>query len=194
MDIFNLPAGGYNVLVTDPNGCEFRDSLTLFEPPILLASIISPEFIGGWNISCFGESTGTDSLDVQGGTPNYVYSWIGPNGFTSSNEDISGLFAGVYTATITDDNGCVLIKTDTLTEPTALDFTLSSAIFIGGNNISCFGDSSGSITSVVSGGTANYSYTWNGPGVINIHTSSINSLVAGNYVLTVTDTNGCTYQ
>ncbi len=191
VDIFNLAAGGYNVLVTDPNGCEFRDSITLYEPPILLASIISPEFIGGWNISCFGENTGVDSLDVQGGTPNYSYSWVGPGGFTSSNEDISGLFAGIYVATITDDNGCVLVKTDTLTEPSLLDFSLSSATFIGGNNISCYGDSTGSITTSVSGGTPQYSYTWNGPGVTNVHSSSLDSLVAGNYVLTVTDTNGC---
>jgi gliding motility-associated-like protein len=190
-DVFNLAAGNYNVLVTDPNGCEFRDSLSLLEPPLLLASIISPEFIGGWNISCFGANTGVDSLDVQGGTPGYNYSWTGPGGFTSTNEDISGLFAGIYIATITDDNGCVIVKTDTLTEPTALDFTLSSATFIGGNNISCFGDSTGSITSSVSGGTAQYSYTWNGPGVVNVHSSSIDSLVAGTYVLTVTDTNGC---
>ncbi|MBK9798913.1 MAG: choice-of-anchor L domain-containing protein [Bacteroidetes bacterium] len=190
-DIFNLPAGGYNVLVTDPNGCEFRDSISLYEPPVLLASIISPEFIGGWNISCFGFNNGVDSLDVQGGTPAYNFNWVGPGGFTSSNEDISGLFAGIYTATITDDNGCILIKTDTLTEPPALDFTLSSPTFIGGNNISCYGDSSGSITSTVTGGTTLYSYTWNGPNVTNIHTSSLTNLVAGNYVLTVTDTNGC---
>lgn len=190
-DIFNLAAGNYNVLVTDPNGCQFRDSIILYEPPLLLASIISPEFIGGWNISCFGESNGIDSLDVQGGTPNYTYSWIGPNSFTSVNEDISGLFAGIYTATITDDNGCVLVKTDTLTEPTVLDFSLSSPSFIGGNNISCYGTSTGAINSAVTGGTTLYSYTWNGPGITNVHSSSLDSLVAGNYTLTVADTNGC---
>ncbi len=190
-DIFNLPAGGYNVLVTDPNGCEFRDSISLFEPPVLLASIISPEFIGGWNISCFGNNDGIDSLDVQGGTPNYGYSWTGPNGFTSTNEDISGLFAGIYIATITDENGCVLVKSDTLTEPTPLDFSITSPTFIGGNNISCYGSSTGSITSAVSGGTPLYSYTWNGPNVNNIPSSTLDSLIAGNYTLTVTDTNGC---
>ncbi|MBL0047187.1 MAG: choice-of-anchor L domain-containing protein [Bacteroidetes bacterium] len=190
-DIFNLPAGGYNVLVTDPNGCEFRDSISLYEPPILLASIISPEFIGGWNISCFGNSDGVDSLDVQGGTPNYTYSWTGPNSFTSTNEDLSGLVAGIYIATITDDNGCVIVRTDTLIEPVALDLNLASATYIGGNNISCFGTASGSITSTVTGGTTLYSYTWTGPNVNNLHSTAIDSLVAGTYELIVNDTNGC---
>ena len=187
----NLPAGKYNVLVTDPNGCSFRDSVELTEPPILLASIISPEFIGGWNISCNGLSNGIDSLDVVGGTPPYTFSWTGPSPFTSTNEDISGLVAGNYTAIITDDNGCTLVKMDSLTEPQVLDFTLSSPSFVGGNNIQCHGDSTGSVVAAITGGTTFYSYTWNGPNVVNDHHSTIDSLIAGTYILVVTDTNGC---
>ena len=190
-DIMNLPAGKYNVLVTDPNGCSFRDSVELTEPPILLASIISPEFIGGWNISCNGLSNGIDSLDVVGGTPPYTFSWTGPSPFTSTNEDISGLVAGNYTAIITDDNGCTLVKMDSLIEPQVLDFTLSSPAFVGGNNIQCHGDSTGSVVAAITGGTTFYSYTWNGPNVVNDHHSTIDSLIAGTYTLVVTDTNGC---
>ena len=191
-NIFNLGAGFYSVTVTDPNGCEFRETITLTEPPLLLASINSPVFIGGWNISCAGGSNGIDSLDVQGGTPGYSFSWTGPNAFSASQEDLSGLSAGLYSVTITDNNGCILIKSNSLTAPTPIDITLTPSIYLGGNNVSCFGSNTGYITSEADGGTPNYSYVWTGNGITNQTASSLDSLAAGTYLLTVSDTNGCT--
>lgn len=49
-----------------------------------------------------GESTGEIDLEVNGGVSPYAYSWTGPGGFTSSDEDLSGVAAGTYTVTVTD--------------------------------------------------------------------------------------------
>jgi hypothetical protein len=45
-------------------------------------------------------------LNITGGTAPYSFQWSGPNGFTGSSEDISGLTSGVYNVTVTDANGC----------------------------------------------------------------------------------------
>ena len=47
------------------------------------------------------------SVTTTGGTPPYSYQWTGPNGFTSTDEDISGMEEGLYTLIVTDANGCV---------------------------------------------------------------------------------------
>ena len=51
---------------------------------------------------------------------NYVYSWTGPNGFTSNNEDISNLSVGTYALTVTDDNDCTKTIQFVVTEPDLL--------------------------------------------------------------------------
>lgn len=55
---------------------------------------------------------GSIDIDVTGGTPPYTFDWTGPGGFTASTEDLTDLDAGVYSVTITDDNGCILEVTD----------------------------------------------------------------------------------
>ena len=49
---------------------------------------------------------GSISITVSGGTPDYIIGWTGPDGFTSEDEDITGM-GGLYTVTVTDSNGCV---------------------------------------------------------------------------------------
>jgi len=67
------------------------------------------------------------------------------------------LTAGSYTCTITDANGCSTSANVTITQPAA---TLSASISAQ-TNVLCFGNSTGSATVSVSGGTAPYSYSWN---------------------------------
>jgi len=99
-----LAPGPYTIDITDGNGCTGQISGTVGEPTLLSASEnVTDEVMG---------NDGEIDITVSGGTAPYSYSWSGPNGFTSTNEDISGLESGNYTVTITDANGCTFQRAD----------------------------------------------------------------------------------
>ena len=56
------------------------------------------------NVTCNGMSDGTIDLTVANGQPPYTFQWQGPNGYTSTTEDIAGLATGTYLITVTDEN------------------------------------------------------------------------------------------
>src|SRR5690606_8474173 len=170
-DISALIAGDYTVTVTDANGCTATETITITEPDELTLSYTPV------NVSCFGGSNGSIDLSVTGGTGSYTYAWS--NG--ESTQEISTLIAGDYTVTVTDANGCTATETITFTEPDELILSYTPV------NVSCFGESNGSIDLSVTGGTGFYTYAWsNGES-----TQDISTLIAGDYTVTVTDTNGC---
>ncbi|UBM58800.1 hypothetical protein LAG90_18545 [Marinilongibacter aquaticus] len=171
-----LAAGTYTVTVTDNNGCMTTKSYSLVDPPALTASISSVT-----NIECNGASSGAATVSAGGGTPGYSYSWA-PSGGSAATA--SGLAAGTYTVTVTDDNGCTKTASATITQPPALTATISSV-----TNIECNGASSGAATVSAGGGTPGYSYSW-APSGGSAATAS--GLAAGTYTVTVTDDNGCT--
>jgi PKD repeat protein len=184
-----LGAGEHVVVVTDANGIEATDTISLTEPdPISTDSITSPQFPSGTNISCAGGNDGIINLNVLGGSDcvGYDFSWTGPNGFTASTKDILDLEAGTYVITVTDANGCMHVDSITLSEPEPLNIEAFPTTY-NGFNVSCFGLSNGSINISVSSGTAPYSYQWSNGET----TEDIDSLAAGGYQLTVTDDQGC---
>ncbi|MBL0051840.1 MAG: SprB repeat-containing protein [Bacteroidetes bacterium] len=91
-----LVAGSYTVIVTDANGCTAECTSTITEPTALTATCSATD------ASC-GLATGTATVTAADGTAPYSYSWS--NGSTDAS--ITGLAAGVYTATVTDANGCI---------------------------------------------------------------------------------------
>ncbi|MBK9462978.1 MAG: SprB repeat-containing protein [Sphingobacteriales bacterium] len=109
----------------------------------------------------------------------YTYLWS--NG--STTEDIGGLTAGNYGVTVTDANGCNITDTYLITEPSAVAITVDSS-----TPTTCNGAPTGSIAISVSGGTPGYTYLWSNGST----TEDVSGLSAGNYVVTVTDANGCT--
>ena len=100
----------------------------------------------------------------------------------STDEDRTGLGAGPHTVTVTDGAGCTAKLCIVITEPTPLVCASSSS------DVTCAGASDGSVSVTAGGGTAPYTYLWN-TGNTN---SSMSSLAAGTYTVTVTDANGCT--
>ncbi len=105
-DISGLIAGTYGVTVTDALGTTASASVILTQPTALAFSEthLSP--------SCGSNGTdGSIDLTIIGGTPACTYSWTGPGGFVSANEDISGLSVGGYSFTATDLNGCSVLAT-----------------------------------------------------------------------------------
>ncbi len=174
-DLSNVGAGTYFVTITDANGCTFTNSFEITEPENPLESSNNTTQI---NVLCFGEDNGSINLDVTGGTPPYSYSW----NTGATTQDINNLTAGLYTVTVTGANGCELIEEIEITEPEPLE------VDIDGEDILCNGVDTGSITSIVSGGTPPYTYSWSNGAT----SQNLENLSAGTYNVTVTDANGCT--
>jgi hypothetical protein len=172
-DLSELVAGQYIVTITDANGCMLKDTFDVAEPDSSLMSMGKVT-----DVKCHGDATGSIDLTVLGGTRDYVYSWS--NG--AKTEDLSELVAGQYIVTITDANGCMLKDTFDVAEP---DSSLMSMGKV--TDVKCHGDATGSIDLTVLGGTRDYVYSWSN----GAKTEDLSELVAGQYIVTITDANGC---
>lgn len=170
-----LTAGTYTVTITDANACQATQSFTLTEPAALAASTAIT------NVSCNGGSNGSATVNVTGGTGDYTYSWS-PTGGSAATA--TGLSAGNYSVTITDENDCTLIQTLTITEPDALTATFTQT------NVTCIGGADGSATVTATGGTGAYTYAWTPTGGAD---ATATGLEEGNYTVTITDANGCSF-
>ena len=168
-----LAPGTYIVTVSDLYGCTATASATVNGSlnPLLVSGIIT-------NVSCKGLSDGAIDISVSGGTSPYTYLWHDG----STMQDISGLSAGPFIVTVTDDVGCVVIfNGGAITEPALL---VTSIVSI---DVTCNGLNDGSASANAAGGTPPYSYVWS----TSDTTQSIANLAPGNYVVTITDANGC---
>ncbi len=126
---------------------------------------------------CFGSNTGGITLTVSGGATPYNYQWS--NG--SNDKDLSNLFAGTYTVTISDANGCSATASTAVTQPTnAISATASSVA------ADC-GQANGSATASGSNGSGSYTYNWS----TGANGATASSLSPGTYTVTVSDANGC---
>ena len=164
-----LAAGTYIYTITDTNGCIFNDSITIIEPSSIISNIIAN------NLTCFQDSSGSINLSLSGGTPSYSFLWN--NGDT--NQNLVGLSAGFYSVNISDNNGCNSIDTISINQPN----NISTIPLI--TDVACNGDTTGSVTLTISGGTPNYTENWGG--------YNPNTLAAGTYIYTITDNNLCNF-
>jgi gliding motility-associated-like protein len=172
--ITNLGIGTYTVTVTDAKSCQLTSTYTITQSTQILTSFSIA------TVSCFGKNDGAITSSTTGGVPPYTYSWS-PGGATSSN--VSGLSAGTYTITVTDKLGCSMSSSTLITEPPALALTVAST------NETCNYLNDGTAAVTVSGGTPNYTYTWNPGGA---KTPTITNLSSATYTVTVKDLKGCT--
>ncbi|WP_144962207.1 LamG-like jellyroll fold domain-containing protein [Gillisia sp. Hel_I_86] len=171
----NLPAGTYSVTVTDTNGCETAPQQVVITEPDTFIDIINVQTTSG----CYQQNNGTATVEATGGTGAYNYLWS--NGQTA--QQATGLAPGDHTVTITDENGCSKVRTITVSTPTQLQITGFLT-----TETTSFGSATGTATVQVGGGSGGYTFLWS-----NGQTGqSANSLLAGKYTVTVTDTNACT--
>lgn len=106
---FNVTAGSYSYTVTDAIGNKSITSITISEPAAL------KETISSGTILTSGGSTSV-IINTYGGISPYSYSIN--NGIFQSSNIFNNIFAGTYTLTSKDSNGCVISQNYTLTEPT----------------------------------------------------------------------------
>jgi hypothetical protein len=181
----NLTAGSYMVTVTDTKGCTATSSVTITQPAQPLSNVIGQTI---QHAKCNGSSTGSVTVSNPiGGTPPYTYKW---NSVPEQKTQIAtNLSAGTYSVTVTDFNGCTATSFATVNEPTKVTNVQASVV----KNISCYGLSDGSAkVSDPRGGTPPYTYQWNTIPVQNTQTAT--NLKAGEYVVVVSDANGCIAQ
>lgn len=118
-DLNNISGGAYTVLVLDANGCSARDSFFVDEPATLEIVDVFKKSSG-----CGNSADGIIEVEVEGGTRPYTYAW--PNRPPSqADSSIIGVSAGIYTVTVTDDNGCEVMETielSSLPEPVTAFF------------------------------------------------------------------------
>ncbi len=179
-DLSNLSPGIYKVTVSDANNCGPKTTtFTITEPPILAVNLLSKT-----DVLCFGASTGAINVNVVGGTHSvsgYNFVWTGPNGFTSSNQNLAALFAGTYNLIITDNSGCIKTLSVSLTQTTVISIKATTTPII------CYGDNNASITLTITGGISPYTILWS-----NLGTGTFqNNLSAGDYLASITDANNC---
>jgi len=176
----NLFAGNYVVTVRDTNGLTDTVQVTVAEP--ISALVVSTPSSLLKNVDCNGNNSAYAEALASGGTNPYSYFWnTSPS---QSTVKASNLYAGTYIVTVTDANNCVVSKTITLTQPTAL--TLSGIV----TGVDCKGNSTGSVVLSAGGGTSPYTYK-NGTGSYQA-SATFSTLAAGSYTFTVKDANGCT--
>jgi gliding motility-associated-like protein len=168
----NLSSGAYTVLITDANGCTLTQPINvpaIGGPTLTLSNVV--------NASC-GQTNGSATVNATGGTAPYSYAWS-PTGGTGPTA--TGLAAGNYTITVTDNSGCIVSETAVIGG--------GSAITVNGTVIdeNC-GQSDGGITVSTTGGTAPFTFTWSPGGET---TQNISNIVGGSYSVTVSDASGC---
>ncbi len=122
-DIYSLPAGYYQVNVTDANQNAARADITLTQPLPMEVFIDVFVYPNKFNISCFECFNGMISTHVSGGVYPYEYTW--PDDDAIITPDRLGLGSGSYTVYVTDLNGCTNIaKSSYLSEPERSDWTM----------------------------------------------------------------------
>ena len=179
----NLPRGPIFVDVTDGT-CTVRFDTTIASPPDFMVEVLANQ------VSCSGDQNGTATVNITGGTPDYVFDW---SASTDTDNMIEGLAAGTYTVDITDANGCSPgQQTFTVTTPNPLTLEIDQVQTT--PTVRCAGDANGRIGVFVSSTNNNdlaaAPYTWSGNAAEPTE-SLATDLAPGTYSVTVTDVEGC---
>lgn len=172
---------GYNITITDDNGCTFDTIQALTEPTELLATFVVTDAL------CYGSCDGIIDVTATGGTPAYAYSSDGGTTFQSS-ASLTGLCQGTYTLQVRDDNGCTFDGSETVNEPTEITFSTATTPATCGND-------NATITVTAANGTPGYTYaisndngtTYSAAQASNIFTA----LAVDDYIVMVIDNNAC---
>jgi len=182
-DAINLSAGDYYVKVMDINGCTITGGITLMQPVALDATITSQT-----NILCYGNSTGSVTVEAVAGTgtPPYLYSHNGGADWQTSGT-FNSLAATTYVILVRDANDCLKQVPVTISQPSQLTASVSSI-----TNVSCNGGNNGiiTVTATAGSGTAPYTYSIDGGSAWQTD-GTFSGLTAGSYNVIVRDNNNC---
>ncbi len=169
--ISGLSTGNYSITVLDANSCSASTTFNVIAiPPISLAATET-------NVSCFGEQNGNAKIIATGGHAPYSYSW----NTGALVDSVSGLAAGNYSVTITDNHNCTTSTNLFLSQPDEIQIATSSTDAIENQN-----NGTATVDNVYNA-VSPYSYAWSNGDT----TQTITNLGPGTYTVTITDYKGC---
>ena len=145
--VSGLQAGNWPVHVIGPGGCDTLLIASIMEPPPL------DLFIATYDAACFGDSTGTATAMVDGGTPAYMVTWS--NGLDAPEATM--LPAGPIGVVVTDANGCTASAMGQIGQAAPMMAWVSVPDSV------CAG-ASFTLAAGAQGGNAGYTYAWSGLG------------------------------
>ncbi|MCF8244599.1 MAG: choice-of-anchor L domain-containing protein [Saprospiraceae bacterium] len=174
-----LLPGTYMATVTDANGCTASATGVVTTPPILTS------IAQGSQVNCTNPTGGTITLTVGGGTSPYYYLWS--DGSTDQNP--TGLSAGTYIVTVTDDYACTSTASADVVSSVSFPVAVAQSL----NELDC----NTQVITVLGLGSETgptINYEWSGPGINGAGNQiDVNVQTEGLYTLVVTDiSNGCT--
>lgn len=173
--ITGLNGGDYNVLVRDINGCETNATATIISPPMVpIIAVVT-------DATCHESEDGR--IDLEANPPGYSLDFVWED--LTSDPALVGLGAASYCVTVTDQDGCTNDACFEVSDPAQIQ--VNAAI----DQVSCVDVTDGSINITVNGGTPDYNYNWDGPGIFVSNDKDLMDLEQGDYLLTVTDANDC---
>lgn len=105
-----LAPGNYTVTVTDDKLCTDVVNITIANATAPSISISNKK-----DVTCFGLNDGSATAAATGGNAPYAFSWNTVP--VQNNATANNLTAGNYTVTVTDNNGCSVFTSITITEP-----------------------------------------------------------------------------
>lgn len=161
----------YTVMVSDANGCQLSNVVTVFVNQAVAANISSTD------PTC-NQSNGSLTVNVTQAAPPYTILWSN----TQTTPTISNLSAGLYSVTVTDNNGCTLNLSQGLNNVGGPTLSTSST------STGCTNGNNGTAT-VTPSGVAPFTYLWNTTPAQTSATAT--GLTSGNYMVSVTDAIGC---
>ncbi len=179
--ITGLPAGVYTVTITNSNGCSSVKVFNISDGT-LTATVFQNQMP-----TCNGLCNGMAHVNINGSGLISPYNFEWSNGQSHFNSlllsDIcTDLCAGLVSVTVTDNVGCHAVASLDLNQPLEL---MTSFTFL---NPTCDWSSNGIAFVNVENGLSPYTYLWSNGQT----TQMAQNLTAGNYSVTITDSNGCT--
>jgi gliding motility-associated-like protein len=176
--IFNLTGDiYYSVTGTDANGCITTDSIMVVNPDSLVLTMT------GTDEACQQGNNGTTTATVTGGFTPYQYLWDVNTG-SQTTMTATGLDAGNYAVTITDDLGCQANSTVSIALASGIKTEITNIDVLCKNETTAWAFAKG-LT-----GTAPYSFQWDA-NANNQTSDTASNLGAGTYFVTITDALGC---
>ena len=185
----NLPAATHVVTITDANGCVLEQGVVI-DCSNTCDAIVEVDDVT--DVLCTGAATGSTTVSASSAansSATFTFTWNTTpaqvdSGVTTST--LSGLTAGIYTVSVTiDGSACQPVEQSiTIVEPSSVLNVTATATDESGPSTA-----DGTATASVTGGTPPYTYSWTPGGAT---TEQITGLSAGDYSVTVTDSNGCT--